>query len=318
MDPSSDRNRRMEQVRYSLPWLVGVGLALSACTAAGQPTTDTTVETTTTVSSGFPIEISGVEIPERPERIVSLSATHTEILFAIGAGDQVVAGDRFSDHPPEAADLPQLDSFQPNVEAIAEMEPDLVVANFDPGDLAASLEALEIPVLLFATPEDLDGVYGQIDQVGAATGHLAEAAALVADMSAEIERLGEEASAAGGLTYYLELDSTFFTVTSETFVGDVLSVLGLENISDAVADNPYPQLSAEYIIEADPGLVLLAHPEATPDSVAARPGWSELTAVQTGAVIQLDPDLAARWGPRLVELARTVTQAIESLQPVGG
>ena len=124
------------------------------------------------------------------------------------------------------------------------------------------------------------------------------------------------------LTYYHELDPTFFTVTSATFIGQVYTLLGLDNIADpADADGyGYPQLSAEYIVEQDPDLIFLADTKCcgqTPETVAARPGWSELTAVTTGAIVPLDDDVASRWGPRVVDFLRTVATKVAELEPTG-
>ncbi|HXF57352.1 MAG TPA: ABC transporter substrate-binding protein, partial [Actinomycetota bacterium] len=167
-------------------------------------------------------------------------------------GEVVIEGRHY---PPEAPDT-DLSGFEPNVEAIAEFEPDLVVVSNDINDVVSSLEALDIPVILQPAAEALEDTYAQVEQLGAATGHLAEAADLMASMRSEVERLLEEVpDFAEPPTYYHELDQTFFSVTSDTFIGQIYSLVGLENIADrAKGGGPYPQLSAEFIIEADPDL----------------------------------------------------------------
>ncbi len=302
----------------------------TTATTAGAPspeTSDATTTTTTRVSAdAFPVTIettSGpVRIPERPRRIVSLSPTSTEVLFAIGAGDAVVAVDSLSDYPAEAP-VTDLSAFQPNVEAIASFTPDLVVVSFDPGDLASGLEALGIPTILHPAASDLDDAYAQIEQLGAATGHLAEAAALVARMRSEIDDIVASLPAMPAPpTYYHELDPTFYSVTSGTFVGELYDLLGLRNIADAAdaSGSGYPQLSAEYVIDQDPDLIFLADTRCcgqSAASVAERPGWDELTAVRTGRVVELDDSVASRWGPRIVDFLRTVADAVTALEKVG-
>lgn len=252
-----------------------------------------------------------------PERIVSLSPTATEVLFAIGAGDQVVAVDDQSDFPPEAP-VTDLSGFTPNVEAIAAYEPDLVVASGDPGDLASSLEALDIELLLQDAATTLEQAYEQIAALGEATGHPDEAATLVEDMQADIEAiLAEAPDFDEPPTYYHELDPSLFSITSATFIGDVYDEFGLVNIADqADADTPYPQLSAEFVIEANPDVVFLADGQCcdqTAETVGARDGWSTVTAVEDGAIFPVDEDIASRWGPRVVDFMQAVADDLATL-----
>jgi iron complex transport system substrate-binding protein len=267
--------------------------------------------------AAFPVTVEGtsgpVTIDERPARIVSLSPTATEDLFAIGAGDQVIAADEFSTFPPEAPTT-ELSGFEPNVEAIAGYEPDLVVFATETGDLGSSLESLGITALHLDAAVRLHDVYEQIEQLGLATGHADEADALVRDLRAEVDEIVAGAAALDGLTFYYELDDTFYSVTSRTFIGQLFEMLGLENVADAAGrgSGGYPQLSAEYIIESDPDLIFLADATCcgqSPETVAARPGWGEIAAVRRGGVIPLDDDVASRWGPRVVDLLRDVAEA---------
>ncbi len=329
-------------MRRKLTLTLALAVVLAACGGGAEPpastvppetsttsvstTTTTAPTTTTTVDDGFPVTVAAangdVTVEERPVAVVSLSPTATEMLFAIGAGDQVVAVDDQSNYPEEAPTT-DLSGFTPNVEAIAAFEPDLVVVSFDPGDLVSSLEALGIPVLLQPAAVSLDDVYAQIEQLGAATGNLAEAAALVAEMQSEIDRIvASVPDRDEPLTYYHELDPTFYSVTSSTFIGQVYSLLGLESIADPADTDGfgYPQLSVEYILDQDPDLIFLADTKCcgqSPETVAERPGWSELTAVRSGAVIPLDDDIASRWGPRIVEFLGVVAEAVATLEPVG-
>ncbi|HEX4907797.1 MAG TPA: ABC transporter substrate-binding protein [Actinomycetes bacterium] len=258
---------------------------------------------------------------QRPERIVSLSPTATEMLFAIGAGGQVVAVDSNSNYPEEAPRT-DLSAYQPNIEAIAGYKPDLVVYSDDPGELAAGLGKLSIPALQQPAATRLDDTYAQLDQLGRATGHQAEAAQLTATMRAEIEKIAAAARPERPLTYYHELDKNLYSATSKTFIGQLYAQLGMKNIADA-ADREasgYPQLSAEYVIKADPDLIFLADTKCCGQSartVAARDGWDQLTAVRSGGVVALDDDVASRWGPRVVDFLRTVASKVQTLDPVG-
>jgi iron complex transport system substrate-binding protein len=278
-------------------------------------------------AAAFPVTVKAangsITIDGRPESIVSLSPTGTEMLFAIGAGEQVVAVDEFSYYPTEAPTT-KLSGLEPNVEAIAKYEPDLVVASDDTGDLESSLEALEIPLLVAPAVQTLDETYTQIEQFGAVTGNLAKAADLVASMQSKIDALVDSVPDFDEPpTYYHELDQTYFSVTSDTFVGHVYSLIGLRNIADEAkgAGSQYPQLSAEYIIKADPDIIFLADTKCCDQSeatVSKRPGWGGVEAVENGAIVELDDDIASRWGPRVVDYLRDVVEAVSELQPVSG
>ena len=252
------------------------------------------------------------------QRIVSISPTATEMAFAIGAGDGVVAVDQFSYFPDEAP-VTDLDGWNPNVEAIASYDPDLVLMQTS-GDVGASLETLGIEVWAHDAPFAFEDVYVQIEQLGEVTGKADEAAAVVADMRAEIAELIAAAPDASGLTYYHELDNTLYTVTSSTFIGQVYGLFGLANIADpADADGSawgYPQLSDEYLVDADPDVIFLADTLCcgqNAETIAARPGWDQLTAVQTGRIVELDDDVVSRWGPRLVDFIAAISDVLVSI-----
>jgi iron complex transport system substrate-binding protein len=286
--------------------------------------TDTTGQTSTTGSLDFPVTIGAsngeVTVERRPERIVSLAPTATEILFAIGAGDQVIAVDEFSNYPKEAPTT-DLSGYEPNVEAVAALDPDLVVVSDDLNEIVSALTAIEVPVLHLPAATTLDDSYAQIDQMGMATGNLADATTLVATMTGDIDRLvASIPQLEEPVSYYHELDSSLFSVTSETFIGEIYSLAGLENIADQAegAETLYPQLSAEHIIDADPDLIFLADTKCcgeSPETVAARPGWGEMTAVGRGSVVALDDDIASRWGPRVVDLLEIIVDSVNRLEP---
>jgi iron complex transport system substrate-binding protein len=297
-------------------------------TTSSSDTTTTSPQLTTTTGvsdDGFPVTIDApngaVTIETKPERIVSISPTSTEVLFAVGAGAQVVAVDDRSNFPANAP-VTDLTGFTPNIEAIASYEPDLVFLSFDPGDVISGLESLGIRVILAPTAASIDGAYTQWEQLGTATGNVAGAVDVVAEtkrsISTAIESLPDGTEA---LTYYYELDPTFYSVTSSTFVGELIALTGMSNIAD-VADPDgfgFPQLTAEYIVGQNPSLIYLADTKCcgqTAETVADRPGWGTLDAVVNGAVVELDDDVASRWGPRIADLVDDIVVSVLSLELV--
>lgn len=271
-----------------------------------------------TVLSG-PLE-GGTEVTveAKPQRIVSLSPTTTEMLWAVGAGDQVVAVDDQSDYP-EGVPSTDLSGYTPNIEAILSYEPDLVVTSDDPGDLVSGLAAVGVPTLLLPGAQDLEETYSQMERLGVATGNVGGATEAVADIRTRIEKAVADAPDLAGLTYYHELDPTFFTVTSDTFIGDVYGLFGMTSIADAAGtEDDYPQLSAEFIVASDPDLIVLSDAECcgvTVESIGERAGWDQLAAVRSGNVIVVDEDVASRWGPRVVEFVETIAEHADHLEP---
>jgi iron complex transport system substrate-binding protein len=254
-----------------------------------------------------------------PKRIVSLSPTATETLFAIGARKQVVAVDDQSNYP-KRAPRTKLSGFTPNVEAIAAYRPDLVIAAYDPGGLGDSLRKLHIRFLHQDAAKTLPGAYAQIDQLGTITGHRKQAHAVVTRMKRQIAKLTAHGRRVGaGLAYYHELTPDLYSATSKTFVGRVYALFGLRNIADAAdkTGSGYPQLSAEYVVSAAPDLIVLADSVCcgqTPRAVAARPGWSRIPAVRNGLILRIDDSIASRWGPRIVNFVRAVDAALSHVK----
>jgi iron complex transport system substrate-binding protein len=289
---------------------------LVACANDETPQETAVAESSTTVAvADFPVTVGDLTLDAEPQRVVSMSATATEMLFAIGAGEKLVAVDNFSNYPAETASLEKVDAYQPNVEAISALQPDLVIISYDPGNLIEQLNALSIPVFSANAVANLDGVYEQITQLGSLTGRSDEAMSVVATMQSEIgEIVAGITKTDPPLTYFYELDPTLYTITSNTFVGGVMSSLGLVSIADGVeAGNDYPQLSAEVLVEKDPDIIFLADTKCcaqSAETVAARDGWAELSAVRTSNIVELDDDIASRWGPRLVDLVRVVADAV--------
>jgi cobalamin transport system substrate-binding protein len=316
---------------------VAVVAAITAATLAGCSSASSTSSSgpaasgTTATPAGsaaaaaFPVTLTAangtVTIKSRPARIVSLSPTSTEDLYAVGAGQQVVAVDQDSNYP---AGVPKtsLSGLTPNIEAIAKYRPSLVVAWQNTGGLVSGMTKLGIPVLIEPAVGTLDGAYAQIEQIGQATGHTARAAQVVAGMKQQIAAdVSKAGTAHKGATYYWELSaSPFYSVTSSTFIGQVVGLFGLKNIADAAgkpADGGYPQLSQEYIVTARPQIIFLADNQPadggqSPAVVARRPGWSGIPAVKDHEVIGLtNDDVASRWGPRLPQLVAQIAAAVE-------
>ena len=250
-----------------------------------------------------------------PQRIVSLSPTATESLFAIGAGKQVVAVDDQSDYPTNAPHT-TLSGFTPNVEAIAGYKPDLVVVSYDPNGLVGTLRGLGIRVLVQGAAKTLNDAYAQIKQLGSLTGHARQASALVAGMKKRIaELVATGTRRARGLTVYHELGPDLYSATSSTFAGRVYALFGLKNIADAAdtGGSGYPKLSPEYVVSQSPDIVVLADIACcgqSPRTVAVRPGWRTVSAVQTGTIVRIDDSIASRWGPRIVNFVRAVAAAL--------
>ena len=292
--------------------------ALLLVVAACAPSAST--ETTTQSGLEFPVTVEtdngSVTIEKRPEAIISLSSTATEMLFDIGAGPQVIAVDDQSNYP-AGAPMTDLSGFTPNLEAILSLEPDLVVIFFDPGDLIAGLETIGIPVLSYGAPIAIDDVYRQIDALGMATGNVAGAAASNSAIEAGLEvAVAASGDDGEGVTYYHEISSDFYTATSSTFFGEIYGLFGLVNIADSADPDGsafgYPQISSEYIVTSNPDIIFLANVlyGESAGTVAVRPGWDVMTAVQSGQIAELDSDVASRGGPRIVEFAESVADAL--------
>lgn len=273
---------------------------------------------TTVYSAGKPIVINS-----KPMAIVSLSATATEMVYAVGAGAQVKAVDKFSNYPP-GTPRTELTAFDPNIESIVALKPDLVLVDSDNDGLSGQLAALSIPVLVLPPAKALDDMYTEMTTVGNATGHQDEAAARNTAIRSQIDSIAAAATVASkNRTYYHELTPDYYAATSATFVGQVYELLGMTSIADRApggtsANGGYPQLSAEYIVKANPDFIFLADTiccQATPSAVAKRPGWSRVSAVQNRRVVALNDDVASRWGPRIVELLKAAADAVTANTP---
>lgn len=273
----------------------------------------------------YPLTISSggysTTIAKKPTRIISLSPSATESLFEIGAGKQVLAVDSLSNFP-KSAPITDLSAFEPNVEAIAALKPDLVVLSVDAMKslvVKEALEKLKISVLMEKAPENLAQAYKGIEVLGAVTDRNSEAKRLTFRMATLIKSILKRAKISGSVTFFHELDNTLYSVTSDTFIGKVYKDFGLINIADKAAGADsygYPQLSAEYLLKADPDIIFLADAEygESAATVKARAGWSGITAVTKKNVFALPNDIPSRWGPRLVDFYRYVAASLAKVK----
>jgi iron complex transport system substrate-binding protein len=262
---------------------------------------------------------SGAMGPMVPTRIISLSPTATEDLFAIGAGKQVVAVDNDSDYPANAPRT-KLSGYTPNAEAVAGYKPDLVVVSYDGNHIVEAMKKLKIPVLVEPTAATLDQAYAQIDALGKATGREMKAEALVKSLKSRIAAIvASVPHKSPPITVYHELEPDLYSATSKTFIGRIYTMLGLKDIADSAggAGSGYPQLSQEFVVAADPQLIVLADTVCCGQTVAkvdARPGWSTVAAVKNGDVLPVNDDVASRWGPRIVDFVAQVASKVKEIE----
>ena len=269
--------------------------------------------------------------PAPPQCIVSLSPTATETLFAIGAGHQVQAVDKDSNFPARGLPARRINALNPSVESVLGMctktrthrstKPDLVIISYDANSIKEKLSALGIKVVEQDAANTIADALAQIRQLGALTGHYKRAAALASSLNRTIKLdiASVPVHSTQIIRAYYELDPTYYSLTGGTFVGSLLHALGVVNIADAKstsADYGYPQLNAEYVVSANPQLVLLADTKccaASAATVAARPGFATVSAVVNGHVVGLNDDVASRWGPRLGLLMNQLTASVKAV-----
>jgi iron complex transport system substrate-binding protein len=319
MSTASSRGIPVSRSTRSAPALLAA-LLLSLTACGGNSAEETSSEGSSSDDAAFPVTVSAdngeLTIDAQPETIVSMSATATEMLYAIGAGDQVEAVDSTSNYP-EDAPTTDLSAFTPNAEAIAEYAPDLVVLSDDINGIVDSLEALDVPTLLLGAADTVDDSYTQLATLGDATGHADEAAEVTAEMQDRIKAaVASVPDEVAGMRVYHELDPTFYSATSATFIGSLYETFGLENIADGSPDaaGGYPQLSAEYVVGQAPDLIVLADTvccDQTAEAVAQRPAFDTVPAVIDGRILEANDDVASRWGPRVADLAEQIARVLQ-------
>ncbi len=259
-------------------------------------------------------------IPSSPEKIVSLAASNTEILFAINANANLVARDEYSDYPPETADIPSIGSLYPqiNTEVIVNLEPDLVLAAgiTNPEDIKA-LDKLGITVFTTSIASDIDDIYDDIKNIGTITGYSDNANALVKDMQTRVQDIKDNVMKQSTIpSVYYEIDASElskpWTPGHGSFIDILITTAGGTNIG-AISDEPYWQISLEQLIYEDPDIIVLGSSKyggQTKSTVLNRPGWETLKAVKTGQIYEFDDDLVSRPGPRIVDGLETLANII--------
>ncbi len=249
-----------------------------------------------------------VALSRPPQRIVSLAASNTEILFALGLGKQVVGVDDFSNYPPEAQEIAKVGALKMSAETILALQPDLVLAaGITNPDLILAIERAGVPVLTIDA-QDLPGILETIRIVGKATGRTRQAEELVASLQARIDAVvSKTRQATRRPRVFHEVDASDpakpFTAGPGSFIDALISLAGGENVAKD-AQSPWPQIALEQLVRTDPEVIVIgrfAGQTLTPAEVARRPGWENLTAVKTSAIYFVDADLVSRPGPRIVD-----------------
>ena len=260
--------------------------------------------------------VSGQIAWSKPDRIISLSPTATEMLFAIGAGGNVVAVDSHSNFPKDAP-LTNLSALEPNLEAIASYKPDLVIIAFEIGNLKVDLNAVGIEVLMLPATPTVEDALQQILEIGDITGNEENAEKLVVKIRSQIKTISLQREGKPKFSVYHELDENYYSPSTWSFLGNIYDILGFKNIADEAdtAKTGYPRLSAEYIMVSNPDIIVTSGLKNNKQlKFASRAGWNTIKAVQNEAIISVEPDIAGRWGPRLIDFCE---QIIHKLRVIG-
>jgi iron complex transport system substrate-binding protein len=333
IDHQKRNSSTMKNVSKLFAVLLALMLLLAACapasapaavstTAAATAAAPTLTETPTTAvapATGAMTLTDGagrqVKLNGPAKKIISLAPSNTEILYAVGAGSQVIGRDDFSDYPAEAKALPAVggNMGKYSLEQIAALQPDLVLAaSLNTPEQIKSLEDLKINVFVIANPTTFDGLFANLETVGSLTGQSAKAASLVASLKQRVQTVTDEALKAGGTPkVFYELDATDpskpWTAGPGSFITALIQTAGGSNIGSTLSTD-YAQISQEALISINPEVILLgdAAYNVTPDQVAKRPGWNVIAAVQDNKIYAFDDNLASRPGPRLVDGLETI------------
>jgi iron complex transport system substrate-binding protein len=248
-----------------------------------------------------------VRLPGVPSRVVSLAPGETEIVYALGRGERLVAVNEWSDFPPEALAVPRVRGIRPSLEQMVALRPDLILYVGGMGDLVSQFEAQGLPVLVLA-PQNLEGLYRGIERLGAVLGASERARAITRGMRDRVAGVRARVAGARRPRVFYEVDGTDpvrpFTAGRGTFIHELLELAGAENVA-AGARGAWPQIGLEQVLKADPEIIILGDAIAvntpqTPEMVTRRPGWEQVTAVRRRAIHAVDGNLVSRPGPRLV------------------
>jgi len=299
--------------------LAVAALALLAAACGGSsgsstPTPAPKAAASPTAAAAFPVSVQRSDgktltLAAAPKRVVSLSPAATEVIYAIGAEGELAAVDKNANYPDAASAFPtKVDAYEPNIEAIRALNPDLVFVASDSSGLVAKLDELKVPVLYLdidTNARTVEDVLTQIGVLGKVTGASDKAAQVVASLRARIDKVTatlQSLPAGSPISVYHELDSTYYSASDGTFVGDLYKILKMKNIAGS-GPTAYPQLTQEAIIAANPQVIVLADEAfgTTIDSVKARPGWNAIDAVKNNKIFAINPDIVSRPGPRIVD-----------------
>lgn len=281
-------------------------------TAAAQTAAPTAVPTTAAPVAILDDAGRTVTLPAAPLRIVTAAPSVTELAFALGLGDTVVAVDQYSNYPPEAASKVSIGSYiDPDLEAVVGAKPDLVlVTSVHLAKIVPALEARDIPALVLDA-SNIEGVYTDILLLGRATGRRSQAESLVDSLRGRVAAVGRAVAGADPVSVFYEIDPTLYTAGPGTFIDDLIRRAGGTNIAGG-ASTAYPQMSAEEVVAADPAVIILSDEAAgvSPEAVKGRSGWSGIAAVKDGRIVVLDPDLGSRPGPRIVDALEQIARIL--------
>jgi iron complex transport system substrate-binding protein len=304
---------RFGRLAAALLLVVVLTLGAVALVACGSDDETGTASSSPSAAAAGPITVtddSGVEVTldEPAAAIVSLAPANTEIAYAVGAGDKMVAGTSYDDYPEEAKALPKIGDFaNPNVEKIASYSPDLVLAAGGiQADLREQLEGLGMTVYV-VDPKTYDGVIATIENIGKLAGTEDTAAAVTDAMTAAQMEVQAAVGDLAPATTFLEIYSEpLMTAGTDTFIDDMIAIAGGENIG-ATAGSGFPNFSTEVLVKTDPAVYIAdSGSMSEPGDIAKRAGFGELTAVKDGKVYVIDDNIIARPGPRLADGLRAL------------
>lgn len=245
-----------------------------------------------------------------PKRIISLSPSITEILFEIGSGNQVIAVDNLSNYPNEAP-ITDISAYDPNVEAISLLNPDLVILSYNIKNLKAALKKIGIETIYLPAPLNFEDILDQIDYLGLQTGNEDKAKKLISKMKNRMKTLQKLRENEKATKIYHEIDPNYYSPSKFSFIGDIYQKLNYKNVADKadISNLGYPKLSPELIISENPDLIVLPGKDNKyVEKVKLRPGWGYIEAVKKNNFLLTNNDIASRWGPRILNFASILVE----------
>ena len=245
-----------------------------------------------------------------PKRIISLSPSITEILFEIGSGNQVIAVDNLSNYPNEAP-ITDISAYDPNVEAISLLNPDLVILSYNIKNLKAALKKIGIETIYLPAPLNFEDILDQIDYLGLQTGNEDKAKKLISKMKNRMKTLQKLRENEKATKIYHEIDPNYYSPSKFSFIGDIYQKLNYKNVADKadISNLGYPKLSPELIISENPDLIILPGKDNKyVEKVKLRPGWGYIEAVKKNNFLLTNNDIASRWGPRILNFASILVE----------